>query len=116
MHRRAFLQRSALLGTAACAGVLAGGCSTATGDRIAAPRVKSFELEEMTVAELQRGMASGRFTAAGLVESYLQRISEIDQHGPRLKAVIELNPDARAIARELDRERVAKGPRGPLRR
>lgn len=114
MHRRAFLQRSALLGTAACAGVLAGGCSTTTGDKIAAPRVKSFELEEMTVVELQRGMASRRFTAAGLVESYLQRISEIDQHGPRLKAVIELNPDALAIARELDRERIAKGPRGPL--
>lgn len=69
------------------------------------PRVKPFELEEMTVAGLQRGMASGRFTAAILTESYRRRIGEIDQHGPRLKAVIELNPDAPALARELDRER-----------
>jgi amidase len=59
-------------------------------------------------------MASGRFTAAALVERYRQRINEIDQHGPCLKAVIELNPDAPAMARELDRERQAKGPRGAL--
>lgn len=91
-----------------------GGCSTTGRSRSDAPRVKAFELEEVTVAELQRGMASGRFTAAGLVKSYRQRISEIDQHGPRLKSVIELNPDALAIATELDRERKAKGPRGPL--
>ncbi|MBI5388142.1 MAG: amidase [Verrucomicrobia bacterium] len=114
MHRRGFLQRSALVGGAACAGVVAGGCSTPAPSRAAAPRVKSFELEEMTVAELQRGLASGHFTAEGLVEKYRQRISEVDQHGPRLKTVIELNPDAPAIARELDRERKARGPRGPL--
>jgi amidase len=76
--------------------------------------VKPFELEEMTVLELQRGMESGRFTSAGLVERYQRRITEVDQHGPRLKSVIELNPDALTIATELDRERKAKGPRGPL--
>ena len=104
MHRRQFLQRSALLGTAAWAGVLGGGCSTGARNRALAPRVKSFELEEMTVAELQRGMASGRFTAAGLVECYRRRIGEVDRSGPRLQAVIELNPDAPALAGELDRE------------
>jgi len=66
------------------------------------------------VAELQSGLASGRLTARALVEGYRQRIIEIDQRGPRLKAVIELNPDAPAIARELDRERKATGPRGRL--
>jgi amidase len=76
--------------------------------------VNPFELEEMTVAELQRGMDSMRFTATSLVKSYCRRISEIDQHGPRLNTVIELNPEALVIARELDRERAAKGPRGPL--
>jgi len=68
----------------------------------------------MTVAELQRGLGSGRFTSVSLVASYQQRIGEIDQHGPHLKAVIELNPDAPARARELDRERKTRGPRGPL--
>lgn len=76
--------------------------------------MKAFELEELTVVELQKGLTSGRFTAAGLVKSYLGRITEIDHEGPRLKSVIELNPDALAIARELDRERKARGPRGPL--
>jgi len=114
MHRREFLQRSAVLGAAACAGVLSNGCSTTPRARAAAPRVKPFELEEMTVVELQRGMESGRFTAAGLAEMYHQRIIEVDLHGPRLKSVIELNPDVFTIASELDRERRAKGPRGPL--
>jgi amidase len=114
MHRREFLKRSALLSAAACSGVVAGGCSTTPRGRTAAPRAKSFELEEMTVVELQRGMESGRFTAAALAEMYHQRIIEVDLHGPRLKSVIELNPDAFTIARELDRERKARGPRGPL--
>ena len=55
------------------------------------------------MAELQRGMASGRFTAAALVRHYLKRIAEVDRKGPRLKAVIELNPDALEIAEALDR-------------
>jgi len=113
MHRREFLQCSVLI-SVACTGVTAGGCSIGTPRRTAAPRVKAFELEEMTVAEMQRGMGSGRFTAAGLVEMYQRRIREIDREGPRLRSVIEMNPDALAIAAELDRERKAKGPRGPL--
>ncbi len=85
-----------------------------TTARTSAPRVEPFELEEMSVQYLQLGMARGRFTAASLVQRYLRRIRELDQHGPQLRAVIELNPDARATARELDRERRQKGPRGPL--
>ena len=114
MHRREFLQRSAVLSAAAFAGIVTGGCSTTPRGRSATPRVKPFELEEMTVVELQRGMESGRFTAAGLVGMYQRRISEVDQHGPRLNSIIELNPDALAIASELDRERKTKGARGPL--
>ena len=71
-------------------------------------------LEEATVADLQHGLAAGRFTAASLVRQYLKRIEEVDRNGPRLKAVIELNPDAQAIAEALDKERHDKGPRGPL--
>src|SRR5437867_2113131 len=74
--------------------------------------VKAFELDEMTIAQLQAGMQSRRLTAVSLASKYLRRISEIDARGPALHAVIELNPDALAIARGLDRERAAKGLRG----
>jgi amidase len=76
--------------------------------------VKPFELDEITLAELQEGMRSGKFTSRGLAERYLARISEIDKAGPSLNAVIELNPEVLAIADKLDAERKSKGPRGPL--
>ena len=80
-----------------------------------APDVSTnFELNELSVAQLQEGMASGRFTSRQLVDLYLQRIAEIDAAGPRLRSVIELNPDATSIADALDAERKAKGSRGPL--
>ena len=73
-----------------------------------------FPLEEATIAGLQEMMTSGKATSEKLVELYFERIDQIDRGGPRLNAVIEKNPDALAIARELDRERKEKGPRGPL--
>jgi amidase len=80
----------------------------------AVPEVRPFELEEITIPELQNGMNSGKFTARSLAEKYAARIDEIDKQGPAINAVIEMNPDALTIADELDRERKAKGPRGPL--
>jgi amidase len=74
----------------------------------------AFELEEMTIAELQDGMRSGRFTARALAEQYLQRIREVDAAGPRLNSVIETNPDALEIAERMDRERREGRVRGPL--
>jgi amidase len=59
-------------------------------------------------------MRSGKFTARLLVEKYTARIDEIDKRAPAVNAIIELNPDAFAIADALDEERRAKGPRGPL--
>jgi amidase len=73
-----------------------------------------FDLEEATVADLQQRMQSGRETSRSLVDKYLARIESIDKRGPALNSVIEINPDARAIAYALDVERKAKGPRGPL--
>jgi amidase len=73
-----------------------------------------FELDELTIAELQEGMRSGRYTARSLAEMYLKRIDAIDRSGPTLRSVIEINPDALTIADSLDRERQASGPRGPL--
>jgi amidase len=48
------------------------------------------------------------------VHKYLDRINRLDKSGPKLNAVIEVNPEAEAIAAALDRERKGKGPRGPL--
>jgi amidase len=78
------------------------------------PEIQRFELDEITVAELQEGMKSGRFTARALVEKYAARITEIDKSGPAINSVIELNPDAESIADALDQERNTKGSRGPL--
>ncbi|MGB8987965.1 MAG: amidase [Candidatus Sulfotelmatobacter sp.] len=76
--------------------------------------VSPFELDELTISDLQDGMKSGKFTSRSLVEKYANRIDEIDKHGPAINSVIELNPDALAIAATLDQERKLKGPRGPL--
>src|SRR5712672_744334 len=76
--------------------------------------IKAFELDEITIADLQDGMKSGKFTARSLVEKYSQRIAEIDKTGPAINSVLELNPDALSIADALDQERKAKGPRGPM--
>ncbi len=73
-----------------------------------------FPLEEATIAGLQEMMTSGKETSESLVKLYLERIAKIDRGGPGLNAIIQANPDALAIARELDRERKEKGPRGPL--
>jgi len=113
--RRTFL-RAALTasGTAALCPALGAGRTVATPNESAAPEVKPFELEEITIADLQDGMKSGKFTARSLVEKYAARIDEIDKRGPAVNAIIELNPDALSIANALDQERKAKGPRGPL--
>ncbi|GCE24634.1 amidase [Dictyobacter alpinus] len=73
-----------------------------------------MHLEEVTIGELQDAMAQGKLTARQLAEQYIERIHTLDQSGPMLKSIIELNPDALTIADELDHERSTKGPRGPL--
>src|SRR5580692_8000711 len=112
--RRRFLQAALTTGgTAALYPALA--AARASGEpRTAAAEIKLFELDEITIPELQDGMKSGKFTARSLVEKYSARIDEIDKRGPAVNAIIELNPDAFAIADALDQERKAKGPRGPL--
>ncbi|GCF09487.1 amidase [Dictyobacter arantiisoli] len=73
-----------------------------------------MHLKEATIAELQAAMSQGHLTARQLTESYLKRIHSIDQHGPTLNSIIELNPDALTIATALDEERALQGSRGPL--
>jgi amidase len=74
----------------------------------------AFELDEIGLAELQEGLKSGKWTARALVEKYLARIEALDRKGPTLRSVIEINPDALALADALDKERKEKGPRSPL--
>ena len=116
LSRRDFLRSAAVGGTLAVAGPIA--CGPAPSPEPGAPAagraVDDFALEETTIATLQEGMTTGEWTARSITEAYLDRIEQLDLQGPELRAVIENNPDALAIADELDRERLARGPRGPL--
>src|SRR5450755_4414971 len=69
--------------------------------------VKPFEFEETTIAELQEAMRSGRHTARSITQAYLERIQDVDKQGASLNSIIELNPDALAMAENLDNERRA---------
>lgn len=73
-----------------------------------------MELSEYSISEVQEGYTRGEWSAVTLCEVFLRRISEIDQTGPALRSVIEVNPEALEIAAALDQERSRRGPRGPL--
>ncbi|MGA8299405.1 MAG: amidase [Terriglobales bacterium] len=125
--RRSFLQTAALGGTTAALTLrpaLSGAREMSAAERGASGKCapvyepKPFDLEEITIAELQDGLKSGKFTARSLVEKYWVRVSDIDMRDdegrPVLNSVIEMNPDALAIADALDKERKAGNVRGPL--
>jgi len=115
-NRRSFL-RTALVGGAAATMTRfypALGAARDIASAAPASDVKPFELDEITISDLQDGMKSGKLTARSLVEKYSARIAEIDKRGPAINCVIELNPDAVSIADSLDEERKARGPRGLL--
>jgi len=78
------------------------------------PPSGTIALEELTIEAAANAMAAGTLTARGLTEHYLARIEALDRHGPALRSVLELNPDALAIATALDAERAHTGSRGPL--
>jgi len=112
--RRQFLQSGIRSGAGAVALPGLRRARDASVHGIAESSVRPFALDEVSIVALQEGMKSGKFTARSLVDEYLRRIEEIDRNGPALKSVIEVNPDARAIAEALDKERKAKGARGPM--
>src|SRR3954462_5957144 len=104
-------------GAAAMLPALSAGRAVATADT-GPSSAKAFEFDETTIGDLQRRMSAGDISAQSLTQAYLARIQEIDirsnKSGPGLNAVIEVNPDALAIAADLDKERKTKGPRGPM--
>jgi amidase len=114
MNRRAFLRLAALTGMTAFSTPTLSTVRAASPATRPGKKVKPFELDEMSIAQLQDLMAHGNASAVSLVKKYQARIEAIDRHGPRLNAVMELNPDALAIAAALDKERAFRGARGPL--
>lgn len=122
LSRRAFLGGAAAASTLAALDVHAQAPAAAPAPAReaerssgAASRSTPFELEESSLADLQAGLTSGKYTARSLTERYLARIQALDRTGERpLNSVIELNPEALAIADALDKERKEKGARGLL--
>ena len=113
MSRRGVLKIVGLGAGAALTPALAA-ARLATGEYDEATHVKAFQFDEATIDDLQSRVKSGEISAHSLAEAYLARIEQIDKHGPALNSVIEINPDALAIADSLDKERKEKGPRGPM--
>ena len=112
------LSRRSFIGTAV-AGVVVGrhGLIRADEPRALEPRatqLPAFSLDELTIDDLQGRLRSGADTSRSLVQQYLARIDALDQRGPAINAVIELNPDSLTIASQLDDERKAGRIRGPL--
>ncbi len=116
LDRRDFLRlgATAAAATAAARVIGAGGAvapETRTVEELGAP---APQIEEATIADLQAAMTAGSLTALSLVRMYLTRIRSLDQSGPRLNSILEVNPDAEAIAMALDAERRQGIVRGPL--
>ena len=118
ISRRVLLRNAAIgAGTAALVPAFSAGRALASSEP-APLRSDAFEFDEVTISDLQRRMTTGEISARSLTQAYLARIEKIDSStakgGPGLNAVIEVNPDALAIAADIDKERKSKGPRGPM--
>lgn len=116
VSRRDFLSAAGIAAVGASAGASSLPASIrhfSTSPKTAA-RPAAFELEELTIADLQKGLGEGRWTSADLVARYVGRIGELDRAGPTLRHVLEINPSAAEAARALDQERKGGKVRGPL--
>lgn len=91
MNRRNFLHAGSLTGLSLMTAKLSGWAAT-----------PQDQMEEITIAQLQEKMKNGQATAVSITRYYLNRIRAIDQQGPRLNSVIEINPEALAIAAKMD--------------
>ncbi len=114
MNRRNFLKNSSLAGvTLTGVGVVA--CNDSVKTTSATNTfTDNFELNEISIDQLQKKMQEGSLSSKAITQLYLNRIDQIDKKGPALHAVIELNPDAISIAEAMDKERKEGKIRGPL--
>jgi len=119
MNRRNFLRNSSLAGLTVTS-LTAASCNTTAHKEKEVIKITpalspdEFALNEVTIDELQQKMKAGTYTSRSITEQYLKRIEAIDKNGPKLNAVIEVNPDALTIAAALDKERKEGKLRGPL--
>ena len=120
MNRRNFIRKGSVTGIAISSLGLASCQQTAkeptkeNDDNKKEQFTDEFELNEITIDELQKKMQKGTYTSKALTELYLKRIDAIDKKGPALNAVIEINPDALTIAENMDKERKEGKVRGPM--
>ena len=114
MNRRSFVRRGIAGAAGAAAATVSVRARSESREVASHASPAAFELDELTIADLQAGQSSGKYSARSLAEKYLDRIDDIDKRGPAINSVIELNPDAESIAAELDRQRKAGRVRGPL--
>lgn len=119
MDRRKFLINTSVAGLAST--TLAATTFKLQASELKKPKISKhdlfideFELNEITIDQLQEMMASGKTTAKAITEMYLKRIDAVDKKGPAINAVIEINPDAVKIAEQLDAERKAGKVRGKM--
>ncbi len=118
MQRRNFLKTGTLAGLS-LGTLAAASCNLVSTDKKqdSSPTDNSpddFTLNEVTIDTLQQKMQSKEYTSRAITELYLKRINDIDKSGPKLNAIIELNPDALSIADAMDKERANGKVRGPL--
>jgi amidase len=111
--KKKFINHMILIGVALFS-LTACRCGCRDGIPASEPALAVLNLQEITVRHLQQGYQEGRFTVVQVVQGYLQRIEAVDKSGPKLNAILCLNPDALQIASELDREMKAGKSRGPL--
>ena len=113
VSRREFIGATVAAATAATAPIGRHADSPPPGATTALPD-QDFALDEITIDELRARMRAGALSARAIAEQYLARIDALDKRGPTVNAVIELNPDALAIAAACDADRAAGRSRGPL--
>lgn len=115
MNRRNFIKKGTAAGVISTLGI--GTAQAISENSTTSKEIKfndKFELNEVTIMQLQEMMQNGKLSAKSLTKMYLKRIEEIDKNGPKLNAVIKINPDAITIATALDNERKEGKIRGPL--
>ena len=117
MKRRTFLTTTTLASVGLTT-LLFEGCNNSKKDiedkKVAIDAAEAFVLDEETISSLGKKLDSGKYSSEQLVELYLKRIENIDKNGPKLNAIIEINPDAVSIAKQMDNERKARKNRGSL--
>eukprot|EP01137_Pigoraptor_chileana_P021047 Opistho-2@84260 len=113
MNRRNFLKTTSTAGVVTALGTPALAILPSSADQ-ANLATANFDLNEITIDQLQQQMQSGKISAKSLTKMYLKRIAAIDQGGLKLNAVIEINPEALTIAAKMDEERKAGKTRGLL--